>query len=114
MRMWMVDPRHMCDKHLLGEHVELHMFVGAMNKGTSMKGFLDNNLLEPGSLYARHELLVGEMLARGMRHQSPLGALHVAHASHYLRPAEFAVKIDREAAGRELFRRCEACRARHP
>lgn len=36
MRMWMVPPELMCRQHLLGEHVELHMFVGAINKGTSV------------------------------------------------------------------------------
>jgi hypothetical protein len=30
--MWMVDPRLVCSKHLLGEHVELHMFVGCLLK----------------------------------------------------------------------------------
>ena len=25
MRMWMVNPKMMCNKHLLGEHVELHL-----------------------------------------------------------------------------------------
>ena len=27
MRMWMVPPGEMCDKHLLGEHDELHKFL---------------------------------------------------------------------------------------
>jgi Pyrimidine dimer DNA glycosylase len=37
MRMWLVDPRLMCSQHLLGEHVELHMLVGSLNrKKTSM------------------------------------------------------------------------------
>jgi hypothetical protein len=28
MRMWMVNPRIMCGNHLLGEHLETHMFYG--------------------------------------------------------------------------------------
>ena len=35
MRMWNVDVTKMCNKHLLGEHVEMHMFVGIIIKGTS-------------------------------------------------------------------------------
>lgn len=31
MRMWMVDPKIMCRKHLLGEHLELHMLAGCIN-----------------------------------------------------------------------------------
>ena len=40
MRMWMVDPKKMCRKHLLGEHVEIHMMVGTLLKGRSIDGFL--------------------------------------------------------------------------
>ena len=36
MRMWNVDPKLMCNKHLLGEHVEMHMFFGTIQKGISM------------------------------------------------------------------------------
>ncbi|MEZ0346180.1 MAG: pyrimidine dimer DNA glycosylase/endonuclease V, partial [Infirmifilum sp.] len=28
----MVPPSIMCDRHLLGEHVELHMLVGALRR----------------------------------------------------------------------------------
>ena len=36
MRMWLVPPSHMCRKHLLGEHVELHMLLGTLKKGKSI------------------------------------------------------------------------------
>ena len=36
MRMWMIDPTMLCTKHLLGEHVELHMFVGTINKNKKL------------------------------------------------------------------------------
>ena len=32
MRQWMVDPRLLCRKHLLGEHVENHMFIGTLKR----------------------------------------------------------------------------------
>ena len=41
MRMWMVNPEILCRKHLLGEHVELHMLVGWIIKGKSIQGYLD-------------------------------------------------------------------------
>jgi hypothetical protein len=34
------------------------MFVGAINRGTSMRGFIDNGMLEPATLAARHDELV--------------------------------------------------------
>ena len=54
MRMWMVAPGKMCRKHLLGEHVEIHMLAGSLLKGRSIGGFLADGLLEPQSMRARH------------------------------------------------------------
>lgn len=33
MRMWVVNPKILCRKHLLGEHVELHMATGHLQRG---------------------------------------------------------------------------------
>lgn len=38
MRMWNINPRYMCRKHLLGEHVETHMLVGSLRKEKSVQG----------------------------------------------------------------------------
>jgi hypothetical protein len=72
MRMWMVNPKRMCRKHLLGEHVELHMLLGSLRKNRSIQGFLDAGLLQPQAVNQRHEALVEEMEARGYKHSSPL------------------------------------------
>lgn len=109
MRMWMVDPKMMCRKHLLGEHVEHHMFVGTINKGISVDGYLRDNLLEPLSLVSRHKELVAEMEARGYNHRSELPVVLLAG----LTPAQCGVQIDREASLKELIRRCPECRARY-
>lgn len=107
MRQWMVDPRIMCRKHLLGEHVEHHMFVGTINKRISIAGYLRDNLLELESLHDRHDELVAEMKARGYNHQSPLPTV-------MWWPRELPqVKIDKESALKELLRRCPECTARY-
>ena len=98
----MVDPSKMCRKHLLGEHVEIHMLAGSLNKGRSVAGFLADGLLEPQSMRARHAALVAEMTKRGYRHQSPLPTTPV--------PPEGCVDVERSKA--ELVRRCPACAAR--
>lgn len=103
MRMWMTDPRIMCRQHLLGEHVELHMTVGALNLGTSIKGYLASDLLEPQNLKSRHTELVTEMASRGYHHKSPLPELAADPPSH---------NLDRDAAKAELLRRCPECRER--
>lgn len=104
MRMWMVDPATMCRKHLLGEHVEIHMFIGTLRKGLNMDGYLSGNLLEPSALLQRHEELAAEMERRGYKHRSPL-----PQPGPY--PAEWdKVRIDRASALAELHRRCPECR----
>ena len=57
MRMWMVDPSLMCRKHLLGEHVELHMLVAWLVKGRSIAGWVASNCMEPKMIKQRHEAL---------------------------------------------------------
>ena len=109
MRMWMVDPRIMCRKHLLGEHVEHHMFVGTINKGISVVGYLRDNLLEPLSLLTRHVELVREMESRGYKHKSELLSVDLSRMTF----EQFFTKIDREKSLAELIRRCPECRARY-
>ena len=72
MRMWNINPKLMCRKHLMGEHVEMHMLVGSLNKGRSIDGFLRNNLIEVHNIEKRHEELVEEIISRGYNHNSPL------------------------------------------
>lgn len=107
MRQWMVDPKIMCRQHLLGEHVEHHMFVGTINKGISIAGYLRDNLLEPESLHDRHVELVVEMERRGYNHKSPMPD------DITVKLEEAFVKIDRVASLKELLRRCPECRARY-
>ncbi len=100
MRMWMVNPRLMCRQHLLGEHVELHMFVAGIRRGLNLQGYLDKKLLEPHNIKRRHDELVRELERRGYRHRSPLPEL-VFHR---------AGRINRHANLAELSRRCGQCR----
>jgi hypothetical protein len=102
MRMWMVSPKVMCRQHLLGEHVEIHMFVGTIRLGRSIAGYVENGLVEVHNFKARHDALVAEMVRRGMQHWTPVR-----------RPFTRRIgKVDRRASRRELARRCPACRSR--
>ena len=100
MRMWMVNPRLMCRKHLLGEHVELHMFVAAIRRGLNLGGYLRNKLLEPHNIVGRHDELVRELERRGYRHRSPLLPFDAVRCG----------RISRSANLTELARRCSHCR----
>jgi hypothetical protein len=107
MRMWMVEPKIMCRKHLLGEHVETHMFLGTLRKKKKIKGYLNNNLFEPILLRQRHDLLVDEMKRRGMNHSSPL---IVTDEYDYLSKKDLCTEIDKKKAKKDLLSRCEECR----
>lgn len=100
MRMWGVKPSMMCRNHLLGEHLEMHMFVGTILKGNSLNGYLEKKFVNTGKIRKRHRELVAEMKKRGFKHNSSL--------------RQFSVKkmgsIDVRANKSELKSRCKKCR----
>lgn len=102
MRMWKVDPTKMCRKHLLGEHVEMHMFVGSINKGISMEGYMSNGLVDVCLIEERHEELVAEMDRRGYKHKSDLPKFNWFAARRG--------SVDIEGNKKELARRCKECK----
>lgn len=108
----MVNPKFMCDKHLLGEHCEIHMFVGFIKKGKRIDGFVRNNLLEMQSIQDRHIELVQEMERRGYKHKSALPKLEDVDVE-YVPKELMESKIDRGKSLMELLRRCKDCRERY-
>jgi len=100
----MVDAGKMCRKHLLGEHVELHMLAGCLNNGKNIKGFVEKGFVDPSLLRHRHEELVAEMQRRGYNHCSPVGKLPQTLQKGHIDPATNRV---------ERCRRCRECRERH-
>jgi len=109
MRQWLINPRHMCRQHLLGEHVEIHMMYGTMKQHKNVGGYIENNLLEPSSLRWRHDELVEEMQARGYNHKSPLGDMGEIYVFYN---DIWSKTINRKAAFLELMSRCGECRRR--
>ena len=100
--MWLVEPKLLCRKHLFGEHVELHMLVGTIKRGTSLRGFVEKGLIDTRKVQERHNQLVTEMVNRGYKHQSVLD--YVDH----LEIGSVSVPGNIE----ELKRRCPECRKR--
>lgn len=103
MRQWLVNPQFLCRKHLLGEHVELHMLIGSIKKERSIQGFIDLNLIDLKTIYSRHEELVDEMIYRGYNHKSPLEIIKLPDIQCY---------VDIEKNIQELKNRCEECKKR--
>ena len=112
MRMWMVDPKIMCNKHLLGEHVELHMFVGTLKKKKSIQGYINNNFLEPLSILDRHTALSVEMTDRGMNHKSPIDE-NLDNILNYLNIEIINYKINKDKSLEDLISRCPICKSKY-
>jgi len=77
MRVWDVNPKHLCRKHLLAEHRELHGLWNILTKHGGKGGYSRHpeTLRWAGkqkALYSRHEELVQEFVCRGFKHYSPL------------------------------------------
>ena len=65
MRMWMIDPKLMCDQHLLGEHGELHKFIPSFHKKYKVTNRVSPVVqIELSSYQERHDELAEEMLSR--------------------------------------------------
>lgn len=107
MRMWMVDPKILCRKHLLGEHNETHAFLGIIKRKRKASGYIRNNLFEPLSLLTRHDELANEMLNRGMNHKSPL--YFNEELLNYLPKDEINCKVNRSLSLETLINRCKDC-----
>ncbi|MDY6774172.1 MAG: pyrimidine dimer DNA glycosylase/endonuclease V [Candidatus Nanohaloarchaea archaeon] len=103
-RMWLVDPELLCDRHLLGEHNELHKLQGHIEKGNIavVRGHAEKGQVDTSKIEERHDELAEEMERRGFDHQSPLD---------YEDELEVG-SIDVEENRKELEERCEECRER--
>jgi hypothetical protein len=100
--MWDIPPAMLCRKHLLGEHVEMHMFAGSIEKGKNIDGYICRGLVQTDKIAKRHDILAAEMTLRGMKHASPLKQPIV----------ESRGKVDPNESYYTLGKRCKECESR--
>jgi len=77
MRVWDIHVKHLCRKHLLGEHRELHGLWNILTKHKGRGGYSQHPetkrwIGKLQALYDRHEALVKEMKKRKYNHYSLL------------------------------------------
>ena len=77
MRIWDIQPKHLCRKHLLAEHRELHGLWNILTKHQARGGYSRHPetlrwVGKTRALYDRHEALVREFTRRGYKHHTPL------------------------------------------
>jgi hypothetical protein len=104
--MWMINPVYLCRKHLLGEHVETHMYFGCLAQNKSLDGYVDKGLFEFKSLKLRHDELMNELLRRGYDHHSPMERLIEDNQTSKV----INSKVDRIKSMNDLFLRCQDCK----
>jgi len=78
MRIWDINPKHLCRNHLLGEHRELHAIWSIITnnkKGYSQHPETKRWKGKLKALYFRHEDLVKEMERRSYNHKTPLNKI---------------------------------------
>ncbi len=102
----MVPVAGMCRKHLLGEHVELHMIAACMRRKMRLDGYFEKNCIEPRAVKERHDEIAAEMQRRGYDHRTPLRQPGVA----YLRGLA-GVRVRAKSSLADLMERCPECRA---
>ena len=77
MRVWDIHPKHLCRKHLLAEHRELHGLWNILTKHSGKGGYSKHPetlrwVGKEKALYARHEELIKEFYNRGYKHHTLL------------------------------------------
>ncbi len=75
MRIWDISVEKLCDKHLLGEHRELHAIWSILVNNKKGYSKHPETLRWKGklhALYLRHKAQVKEIKSRGFNHKSPL------------------------------------------
>ena len=110
MRMWMVNPKLLCDKHLLGEHGEMHKFIPTFKKRYKVdKRFSPVVQIQFKGYQKRHDFIASEMISRGMNHKSPLPELPDFKDIY---PQYFDKTVDISKSKEDLIIRCERCKER--
>jgi hypothetical protein len=107
--MWMIDPKLLCQKHLLGEHGEIHKHRHNFVKQHSITKRVSPVVqIEPSAMQSRHDALAQEMLCRGMNHQSPF----MQPSIEYLPIVEQLAVVDIQNSLNDLMNRCPECKER--
>lgn len=113
MRMWPVPVDTLCRQHLLGEHVEMHMFAGTITKMVSLDGYIVAGQVDVSKIRLRHELLALELRRRQFKHLSPMDPIPVLAVSPKdVRRSQEIFKANSLVSARDLWSRCPECRAR--
>jgi hypothetical protein len=106
MRMWMINPKLLCNKHLLGEYAEIFKHRHNFVKQYSIKGRIGQ--IEPLKMANRVEELRKEGIERGFN----MKAIYIIPDLSYLSDEELNSKVDTNKSIQDLLNRCPECKKR--
>lgn len=106
-RQWLSPPDAMCRRHLLGEHLEAHIFVSKMEKSWSLDGFIRGSMFF-GAEYIkfRHDWLSRYISG----HKTPLNIDHIDLDRYPLLEPDAYHMLK---SVNDLIGRCEECKIKH-
>lgn len=110
--MWMIEPKLLCNQHLLGEHKEIHQLIGSLRNGKSIRGYVQNGLVDVNAAFMRHFHLACEMVERGMNHHSSISAQDARMMGHFCRVSKDCGSVDVNKSYDDLKSRCAECKRR--
>lgn len=103
MRMWMINPKMMCIKHIVGEHGEIHKHKHNFIKKHNISGRIYPIVqISPYLMKKRHDELTKYL----KNHKSPYELPNLSHLSNEIKYAE----VDIEYNIKDLMNRCPECR----
>jgi len=116
MRMWMINPKLMCLKHILGEHAQIHRYYNPFSRHYNIdKRIQPIVMIEPQNMKKRHDRLEEELNRRretgevkGLKKTSP----YILPDLSYLPQAQREAKMDKFMSMQALMERCPVCKER--
>ena len=89
MRIWDIDVKLLCNKHLIAQHYEIHCIYNIVTK--KRKGFSNHPEVNKwrghlGQLVQIHQCTVEEMIHRNYNHKSPLSFPQGYYMFQYVAP----------------------------
>jgi hypothetical protein len=107
--MWMINPSLLCNKHLIGEHGEIHKHRHVFEKQYSVSGRISPVVqIQPQDMEKRHNELAKEMISRGFNHNSPYTQPDIS----YLPEKDRYAKVNLRQSKKDLMQRCFECNQR--
>ena len=103
----MINPALLCNKHLLGEHGEIHKHRHNFVKKHNIAGRINPVVqIEPRAMKKRHDILAKEMMRRKMNHKSDYSMPDISYLKSELKNA----KVNLEISIKDLRNRCKVCK----